>query len=464
MRSSHERSVFLKSGSGRPAGRSRCACFAILYWLACSTACVSVRADEAVLINGKRVPGELRIVNDKFQFIPANAEALLPSNQIDHVDVSKQQGLRATVPHWWEASLVNGDRFGCHIDEIESTTFLCSSSWFQGLRIRRGAVRAFTRPGGWTPVLLEDLARDSRGWKETHDTGETTVPLGVGGLSLGPPTKVLSFAPEKPIAFGRMVLLLKDASASTISRWRLRVELESNQGLQTITVRWGANANVDVQASGLAMRQQATTLDGTAILLDFESGREFFRVQANGHLAAWTERSVKDVRLHKLSLESVDASPLDGTAKLMVQEFVVARRLDPLPRPPEHRELDEVWLESGDQLFGELRSLNSRELGVLSRNLPRRIGASQVRGLFPRQLPVHTGPQAPAWRLKLLDPSGNEASTFTGVVKLWDAKTVVLEHALLGELRLPRSQIISITPVSGNAAESRSGPTKVRQS
>jgi hypothetical protein len=134
-----------------------------------------------------------------------------------------------------------------------------------------------------------------------------------------------------------------------------------------------------------------------------------------------------------------------------------------LPRPPEHRELDEVWLESGDQVFGELRSLNSRELGLLSRNLPRRIAASHIRGLFPRQQSLHTSSRAQPSRLTLLDPSGNEASIFTGVVKSWDDKTVVLEHPLLGELKLPRSQIISIASADGNASESKSKPSKARQ-
>jgi hypothetical protein len=223
----------------------------------------------------------------------------------------------------------------------------------------------------------------------------------------------------------------------------------------------GANAGVDVQSSTLELRRQSMQISGTTILLDFESGAESFRVQVNGKLVSWTETGLPKVRLRHLALEPAPgAPPQDGTSKLTLQEFAVARRLPPLPRPPSHPELDEVWLEASDQAFGRFQSLNAGELALAIPNVSRRLPTRQIRGLFPMAGSVYYPRAATLWQITLVDPGGAEPARFTGTIRSWDNTSAVLVHSLLGELKFPSAQVRSVSRVHASPIELLPGPTK----
>jgi hypothetical protein len=414
-----------------------------------------------VLLNGKRVPGTLRFGAGTFTFVSGQAAEILPWSQIDRVEPANRGVPGIPAPCWWQARLINGDQFSCRLQEIESNAFVCDSAWFQSLRIRRGAIRALERPQGWCPFLVQELGRDIHGWKETHETGEPTAAVSIGGLALGPLTKSLQFVPEAPLPLGRIVLALKDGASGGGKRWQVRLELEVDSKTHQLIVTVGANAGVDVQSSTLELRRQGGQISGSTILVDFESGAESFRVQANGKLVSWTGTGLPRVRLRRLALEPAPgAPPQDGTSRLTLQEFAVVRRLPPLPRPPSHPELDEVWLESGDQAFGLFQSLNARELTLAMPNVSRRLPTERIRGLFPKAASIYHPRAATLWQITLVDPGGAEPARFTGKIRSWDDTSVVLVHSLLGELKLPAAQVRSVSRVHASPIELLPGPTK----
>jgi hypothetical protein len=441
----------------RSASGSRATVFAIIVLLICDP----LHADDAVLLNGKRVSGTLRFGKSELTFVSGKAAEILPWNQIDRVEPASRAVAEIPAPCWWQARLINGDQFSCRLQEIESNAFVCDSAWFQSLRIRRGAIRALERPQGWCPFLVQESGRDVHGWKETHETGEPTAAVGMGGLALGPLTKSLQFVPDAPFPLGRIVLALKDGASGGGKRWQVRLELDVNSKTHQLSMTFGANAGADVQSSTLELRRQGGQISGTTILLDFESGAESFRVQANGKLVSWTAAGLPRVRLRHLALEPAPgAPPQDGTSKLTLQEFAVARRLSYLPRPPSHPELDEVWLEAGDQVFGWFQSLNARELALAMRNVSRRLPTRQIRGLFPKVPSVHYPRAATLWQITLVDPGGAEPARFTGTIRSWDNTSVVLVHSLLGELKLPSAHVRSVSRVHASPIELLPGPTE----
>ena len=57
------------------------------------------------------------------------------------------------------------------------------------------------------------------------------------------------------------------------------------------------------------------------------------------------------------------------------------------------------------------------------------------------------------WLLTLIDPGAVEPAHLTGVVRTWGDWEIVLIHPLLGELKIPRSQIKSIAQAKTSAVE-----------
>ena len=416
------------------------------------------RGDEAILLDGSRRQGELRFHDERLDFFLPGQNTPVPWPQLDRV-VLAQKPLEpsSAPPFWWQVTLSNGDNFACQLIELESNAIICDAAWFQGLRVRRNAIRALERPLGWAPWLRQEFAKEARGWKETRDGPEAPATVGAGGLALGAGVKTLQFTPDSPLPLGKVLLRLREVAPTSGLRWQLRLGIEEAGTFQPIKIVFGGNELVDLEAPGLKSLQQAVRLSEPGTLLQVEITPAHIHVSANERLAAWTERGYRAARLRSLSLEPLNApNEAESPAKLMVQEFALARRLEPLPRPPAHPDLDEVWLESGDSLFGAYRLFNAQFLELAMASTSRQILWSQIRGLYPQQ-PVAWELALPApWQLTVSDPSSLEPAHLSGVVRSWSEREVVLIHPLMGELKVPRNQIKSVTPSSLKPAPPKS--------
>jgi hypothetical protein len=407
------------------------------------------RSDEALLLDGSRQQGELRLREERLEFFLPGQKTPVPWPQLDRVMLAQQALQPMAPPFWWQATLANGDSFACQLIELESNAIICDSIWFQGLRVRRNAIRSLERPLGWAPWLRQEFAKEARGWKETRDGHESPATVSAEGLTLGADVKTLQFTPDSPLPLGKVLLRLKEVMPKPGGRWQLRMGIEDEGTFQPVKIVFGGNELVELQAPGLKSLRQAVQVTDAGTLLQVEIGPAHIHVSANDRLAAWTERGYRAARLRSLSLEPVNAAnEPESSAKLMVQEFALARRLEPLPRPPAHPELDEVWLESGDSLFGTYRSLNAQFLELGMASTPRRVLWSQIRGLYPKQLVARDLSLPAPWQLTLSDPSSLEPAHLSGTVRSWSEREVVLIHPLMGELKIPRNQIKSVAPSS----------------
>ena len=433
------------------------------FLIACSLSLLSflnpASGDEALLRDGTRSGGALSFLDGKFSFTPTRSGGSISWNRIDRVEPTRKQSSALIPPFWWQATLINGDKFACNLAEIESNAVILDSAWFQGLRVRRSMIRAIERPLGWTPWLRQDLIRDVRGWKEIRDTGESATPVGMTGLTLGGSNKLLQFTPEAPLSCGLIVLLLKNASPNDAGRWQLRLAIDRDGALQPLVIQFGARG-AKLQAEGLEVHDRSARIEGESFLLEIELGQKYVATSVNRHLIGWSERGLPNARLRALSLETADGQAAEKSGRLIVQEFAVGRRLETLARPPAHPEIDEAWLESGDQVFGEFRAISSQNLQLMAGRTPRRILCSQIRGLYPRKENAPGLVLSVPWQFKLTDPSGAEPSVLSGTVRSWDEKTCKLSHPILGDLTLPRDQVQSVAQIAAGASDTNRGASK----
>ena len=279
------------------------------------------RSDEAIFLDGSRHQGELRVRDERLEFFVAGQNRPVPWPQLDRVVVAQKTLEPPAPPFWWQATLSNGDNFTCQLIEVESIAIICDSAWFQGLRVRRNAIRALERPLGWAPWLRQDLAKEANGWKETRAGIEAPPTVGTDGLTLGAGVRTLQFTPDSPLPLGKVLLRLKDVAPTTGKRWQLRLGVEDEGNFQPIKIIFGGNEPVELQVPRQKSSQQVVRFADPGTLLQVEISPAHIHVSANERLAAWTERGYRSARLRSLSLEALNVvNESESPARLVVQE------------------------------------------------------------------------------------------------------------------------------------------------
>jgi hypothetical protein len=129
-------------------------------------------------------------------------------------------------------------------------------------------------------------------------------------------------------------------------------------------------------------------------------------------------------------------------------EFTITHTAEVLRRPTDTSTEDEMWMMSGDQLFGRLLRLDRHEVAWEGRYGKRSASWADVRGVFPQRpvLPTTTteGAQVRVW---LRPARGNEPDELHGVVRAFDERKLTLRHAVLGDLEIERTRLLRVWPL-----------------
>jgi hypothetical protein len=169
---------------------------------------------------------------------------------------------------------------------------------------------------------------------------------------------------------------------------------------------------------------------------------------ALGSQVLWAAEREPPGPLVALSLrcDPVDGTPARGAVRFT--EPLLAAMLEPRPHPPGDAEQDELWLADGDQWFGKLTRGSSHTLEIQGAFGRRSVPWTDLRAVYFRAPP--TAPlKAPAGAVRVeydsgLSPVSDEL--VGGVVELND-KSMSLEHASLGTLRLSRERVRRLLPL-----------------
>jgi hypothetical protein len=157
---------------------------------------------------------------------------------------------------------------------------------------------------------------------------------------------------------------------------------------------------------------------------------------------------LKQVTIHCQRLR--EAEPVRGGVAWA--EFCIERAVVERPRPPTDGEQDEVRLPDDDQLFGRILQADRHVLHIEGRFGKRALPWTQVAGCsfrHPNGAPKAT--ERANVRLRVRSGLCPEYDVLEGVVIALDERHLVLRHALLGEVTLPRSRVRELQPLPQGA-------------
>jgi hypothetical protein len=152
--------------------------------------------------------------------------------------------------------------------------------------------------------------------------------------------------------------------------------------------------------------------------------------------------------LRSLSLKCAPLAPDAKTRGAVAWAAVsLERAVDGLPRPPAEEGQDEVWLASGDQVFGKALRADRRAVTLEGRFGTRSFAWADLRGLYLAREPVKARPvEGARVTLGLRSGLNAEEDVLTATLSALDDKVLTLRHLLLGELRIDRRFVATVRP------------------
>jgi hypothetical protein len=139
-----------------------------------------------------------------------------------------------------------------------------------------------------------------------------------------------------------------------------------------------------------------------------------------------------------------------ANAAIYFDDFSLAQLLSGLPHPKGDPEQDELWLRSGDQVFGKVTSATLYEIHMHGSYGSRPFRWGDVRGIYFQQ-PAATKVPVGGNRVRIWLRSGiaGELDVLNGTVRRLDARHLILVHDQLGLLEIDRRWLRRVQSLAG---------------
>ena len=410
-------------------------------------------ADEAVLPDGRHQPGLLALAGDRLVFQPAGGQAPLPLSEVPSVRFPAESVPPLLAGRIHRALLRDAESLSGELLGLDEQRLRLRTAWADELAVPRPAVAAVTQFPGWDTVFADDFAPGLTGWKTTGEPhlGEQRSPAGQRCLILDRPGQAAARPVGAPLEAGAFAVDFEQAGAAGGATWAVEAELQGEGATRVLRVTVAGDSD--------AYGAEVPGVKGTGFRLARAPGWHRLRLGfapdslavTVDDLALWhTEGRGPGGALRQARLVCSPAPTTDGVrGAVAFADVSLAREVAEPRRPPRDPGQDEVWLGSGDQLFGSVPQADGRAVQVRGRFGERELPWAQVRGFFLRREdvspPTLDGERVRVW---LRSGAGSEWDELEGVVRGLDDHWLTLRTAWLGECRIERARLRQLRPAS----------------
>jgi hypothetical protein len=406
-----------------------------------------VRADEAVLKDGRAVEGKLALDAEKrWRFVPDGKAGPLDPGAVQHVRFSPAPLPPLRAGRVWRVTLRDGQSLTGDRLDLGDRGLRLRTAWSERVAVPRGAVAAVAPWPGHALVFFDDFEKDFGAWQVKGKPGvDGPATSGKHGASLAAAGQALERSLDNPVEEGHFGVNFTDEEASGGS-WRTEAEFRTPGGKRVVTV--------EVAGPGRHYRVEVPGLKGTAAEVERGPGYRRLTVQfsptslrvAVDGTALWYNLDAGPggplVRLRLACDKPAEAPPVRG--RVVFDAGSLHRADDPPRRPPGDGKLDEVWLLSGDQLFGRAVQADDQAVVFQAARRRHRLPWSEVRELKAREGPP---PERPGGRARVWIDNGVDSvpDVLDGVPLSLDARHLKLDVPDVGAVALERGRLLRVS-------------------
>jgi hypothetical protein len=412
-----------------------------------------VCADEAIRTNGQRVEGRLSLrAVGQLQFTPAGKDTPLGLDLIQ--DIRFPDGDLApfliAMPH--RVELANEQRLTGELLGLDTDFVRFRTHWAKELKLPRRNVVAVTQPFGLTTIFHEGFDADPIRMQLTGSpplddkdctSGRRSLVLnGIGQSAL--------YKLPAPLEAGRIGLHYRNADKASGARWLVEAEFANANASRVVGVVLGGEKEAYLAEGDLPSGEtrRVAQLEGWhRLCIRFTA--DYMLVGVDDRLLFESSKQgpgapLKQVRLICKKRGSED-SPRGA---VQFDDLTVARTLEPLAHPTGDPTQDELWLASGDQLFGQVDGADRRSVKLRAQAGKREIAWADLRGIYLKGRVAE-----PRWiqgtrvRIWFNSGLGNEPDQLEGVLEKFGEQKLTLHQDVLGRVELDRASLTRLRPL-----------------
>lgn len=394
-------------------------------------------ADDGILPDGKRLNGALRFRDGRLHFLSGKQELRL--DQLHQVRFSSAESPPARAAALHCVTLRDGQHLTGELLGLDADSVRLAPAWSdRPLTVPRARVQSIAHIPGLATQVVEDFETEPKGWKLTGAPSVSAAERASGkkSLLLDRPGQTAEFVLATPIAAGRLGINFLDPGPTAGVRWLVEADF-GDKTLEVTVAGPGERYAVNGLTGG-------TTADCPRkpgwhrLTVDFAAASA--AVLIDQHVLWDSPERGPSGPLRALRLKCVPIN--NGKAdKVYFDDCGIARTLPALSQPDGDASQDEVWLLSGDQLFGAVPRAGRQVIELDGRPGKRTLPWSDVRGIYLRDAaaaPVSsTGEHVRLW---LHSGNGSHLDRLDGVVKALDDKRLTLSTAG-GEVVIDRNRL-----------------------
>jgi hypothetical protein len=402
-----------------------CAVLAVLVGAA-----LTATGDEAVRGDGSRVAGRLTLVGTgRFAFTSADRSESVAS--LDRVRLAPKPPPDPPAALWHQVHLGRGEIVLGEVRRLDDEHLHLRTAWADSLAIPRAVVERITFTPGWRPVFFDSFDTGLASWTTSGS------PRAAGGqIVLDKDGQVAETCLKPPVAAGRVGTTFR--AAATSAR-RVTLELEFVVAGQPAPVRvelGGPGEHYVVTSPAKPDHEARLKRAAGARRLVAEFDRDRLQLFVDGAVLWSQESSPGSLRAVRLVAAG------SGTESAAVDDVLVAAAA-PGPRPRDWADLtrDAVRSPDGDETFGALTAVGPGGVTLQAQGRKTHIAWPAAAELGFRRAPVPdritTGEHVRA----IVRTADGGRDVLDGAVKAFDDTALVLAHATLGDLKIPRDRV-----------------------
>jgi hypothetical protein len=312
---------------------------------------------------------------------------------------------------------------------LDAKNVVFATSWGKVITLAREQILGIENANDSLPILHDDFEMSTKPWQQDgkHAPSNEHAFFGKARLLFEKTSPNAERAWNEPLRDGAIRLYFFDAGSATARQWTLTV-LTTRRGSPPAFI---INAG-QYEVANLTERFGPGKASPGWHLLSIEFSNERMRFFVDDRCLGQTPAMPKE------AITAIRCT-LKGDAKIWIDEFSVTRRVPPLPRPAPIKEQDSIWLENGEQVFGNILSANTDGIVLDAKFGKREYPWSKMRGILFAQAKPTTITSEPA--ITFRPGPGFSLDQIDAKLIRWEEKHLLIEHRLLGEITLERDRL-----------------------
>jgi hypothetical protein len=374
----------------------------------------ATHADEAIMPNGPRIQGILR--QEKDQVLFQVKDKSFPLNRLQSVRFTEFPCPLPKVPLIHRLLLPQDQSLTGQLLELNEREARFQTFAGNLLKISREHLVGLTHPNGWHVLHHEDFENAlSSPWKFDGPLA-AKEPQAFSGKKCFPLPQKVEWGPPSPPSQGRLGFFLFQTEENIQAPLHFSALFSSGHAVQTLR---------------FSFTEKNTVPGWNLIQLDF--GQEKARLSVNDFVLL-TPTLPKNASLARIGFhQEVEEKSKTSWA---IDDLVLYRSVPNHKPPALLPDLDTVWWDDGDQVFGKVLQANSQTLTLEAKFGTRSYPWSAVRGFFLSPPPKNE-PRAEV-AITFFPGPGHPPDRLLGKLHALDSDNLILQHGLLGKVVLKR--------------------------